>query len=92
MLGSLKNEDRIRDIKLAAESSDEESGKPARCEVLLCMQLSWDSQCAARAEYEEVDLEDIYPNSIVLGVRGNWIELLEPRRAFIFYRNAHTGQ
>jgi hypothetical protein len=43
------------------------------------------------SEYEEVDLEDLFPHSIVLGQRGQFLELLEPRKAFIYYQNLRTG-
>jgi len=44
------------------------------------------------ADYETIDLEDIAPKSIVLGKRGKWLELVEPRKAFIFYQDLDTGK
>lgn len=43
-------------------------------------------------DYEVVDLEDIAPRSIILGQRGKWLELLEPKRAFVFYQDIDTGK
>ena len=39
------------------------------------------------SEYEDIDLEGIYPRSIVLKTIGDWEEMLEPRSALVYYHN-----